>query len=114
MHPGQHLLRLERLGDIVVRPHFQAGYLVLQLPLRGEHDDGHLGGLPDLPAHGPAIHGGKHDVQHHQVGLDGVELLQPLQAVPGHMAGHALLLQVQPDQVGDILVVLNDENTAGH
>ena len=114
MDPGQHLLHLEGLGDVIVRPHLKAGYLVLQLALGGEHDDGGLAGLPDLLADCPAVHAGQHDVQHHQIRLELVEFLQPRQSVPGDLALHLLLFQIDAQQVGNILVIFHDQYFSGH
>ena len=112
--PGQHFLHLKGLGDIVVGAQLQAVDLVLQLALGGEHDDGHLGGLPDFAADGPAVHAGQHDVQHHQVGLELLELLQTHQSVVGHLTVHGLLFQIQTHQVGNVLVIFHDQYLTGH
>jgi len=111
---GQHLLHLKGLGDVVVRSHFETGHLVLQLALGGEHDDGDLGGLPDLFAHGPAVHAGQHDVQQDQVGLELVELVQPGQPVAGDLALHLLLFQIDAQQVGNILVIFHNQDFGRH
>ena len=111
---GQYLFHLEGLGDVVVRPHLQAGDLVLQLTLGGEHDDGHLGAFPDLFADGPAVHAGEHDVQQHQLGLELLKFLQTHQPVSRRLAVHALLFQIEPEQVGNIFIVLYDQYLPGH
>ena len=107
---GQHLLHLEGLDDVVVRPLLQAGDFVLRLPLGGEHDDRGLVPLPDFFQHGPAVHDGQHDVQQHQVGLVGAEQLHTFAAVLGHLSLKALLLQVEMEQLGDVGVVLHDQD----
>ena len=63
---GHHLPGAEGLDDIVVRAQLQAHDLVHLLALGGEHDDGDLAGLADLPTDVDAGFAGHHDVQHAQ------------------------------------------------
>ena len=114
MDTGQHLLHLEGLDDIVVRPLLQTGDLVLGLPFGGEHDDRGPAPLPNLFQHRPAVHNGQHNVQQHQIGLEGAEQLDPLAPVLGHLGLEALLLQIEVEQLGDIGVVLDNQNLLGH
>ncbi len=81
--PGQHLLHLKGLDDIVVGPHLQAGDFVGGVAFGGEHEDGGFVGLPDLGAHGPAVHHRQHDIQQHQVGAEEAVELQGFAAVLG-------------------------------
>ena len=114
MDAGQQLLDLEGLDDVVIRAHLQAGDLVLDLALGGEHDDGHFHGLAQLAADLPAVHDGQHDIEQHEVGLD----------LPGHLDGLAavgrvrdlepVLLQVQAQQLCDVAIVLHDEHFLAH
>src|SRR5207245_7643156 len=77
-HPGQELSHLEGLGDIVVRPHFEAHDHVDGVVLGGEHDHGHLGPVgPQLPAHIHATDAGQVEVEQDQVRF---RLLQHLHA----------------------------------
>ena len=114
MDPGQQLLHLEGLDNIVVRSHLQAGHLVDGLALGGEHDDGGLVGLPDLGADGPAVHHREHDIQKDQVGAEGAVQLQGLAAVAGHHGLIAFLLQVEVHQLGDVGLILYDEHFSCH
>ena len=111
---GQNLLHLKGLDDIVVGAPLQPGHLVLGLPLGGEHDDGHLAALPDLFQYGPAIHYRQHDVQQHQVGLKGAEILHALAAVLGHLGLKALFFQVEVQKLRNVAVVLYDQNFFCH
>ena len=88
--------------------------LWLSRHLGGEHDDGGLVGLPDLLQDRPPVHDGQHDVQQHQVGLEGAEHLHPPAPVLGHLGLEALLLQIEVEQLGDVAVVLHDQYLFGH
>ena len=59
---GLQLQNVEGLGDVVVRPALEADDLVRVLAFGGEHDDGHVGELPDLHARLEPV-----DLRHHQV-----------------------------------------------
>ena len=94
MDPGQDLLHLKGLDDIIVGAPLQAGHLVLGLSLGREHDDGGLIALADLFQHGPAVHDRQHDVQQHQVRMEGAEQLHALSAVPGYRRVKSFFLQI--------------------
>ena len=111
---GQHLLHLKGLDDIVVGAPLQPGHLVLGLPLGGEHDHRGLVVLPDLLEHRPAVHYRQHDVQQHQLRVEGAEQLHPLAAVPGHRCLKALLLQIEVEKLGNIGVVFHNQDLPGH
>ena len=112
--PGDQLLHLEGLGDIIVRAHLQTLNPVKDLALGRQHDDGYLAGFPDLGADGPAVHHRQHDVQQDQIRLLFLEFLQRLAAVSGDADVKALFHQIHMDEVGDIFVVFHDQNVASH
>ena len=114
VNAGQHLLHLKGLDDVVVRAPLQAVDLVLRLPLGGEHDNRGLVALPDLLEHGPAVHHGQHNVQQHQVGVEGAEQLHALPAVRRHGSLVSLFLQVQVEQLGNVGLVLHDKYLLRH
>ena len=64
--------------------------------------------------HGPAIHNGQHDVQQHQVRLEGAEILHTLSAVLGYFGLKPLLLQIEMEQLCDITVILYNKHLLGH
>ena len=111
---GDELLHLKGLDHIVVRPHLQALDAVEHLALGRQHDDGHLAGLPDLGADGPAVHHRQHDVQQDQVRHLLLELLDGLSAISGDADIKALLHQIHMDQIADVAVVLYDQDIAAH
>ncbi len=89
------LLGFKGLDHIVVRSQLQTEDLVKYLALGGEHNDGAVGGLADLPAYLPAVHLGQHDVEQHQRRLFTLKELQRLLAVVGDRGVVALFLDVQ-------------------
>ena len=71
---------------------------------------------PELAAHVDARHLGQHDVEQHEVGLDGVEDVERLGAVAGHLHAEALSLQPDGEGLDEGVLVLDDEDGwwAGH
>ena len=107
--PGQQLLHLKGLDDVVVGPHLQAGDFVGGFAFGGEHDDGGFVGLPNFGADGPAVHHREHDIQQHQVGAEEAVELQGFAAVLGDHGLVTFLFQVEVDELGDVALVLYDE-----
>ena len=105
-----HLLGVEGLDHIVVRPQFQAQHLVKGLALGGEHDDRRVARGADAPADLPAVHLGHHHVQQHKAGLLALKGGHGGLAVGGDDGLVALLCQIQPQQFADVLVVVHDKN----
>ena len=66
--PGDELLGLERLDDVVVGPGLEADDHVDGVALGGEHHDRHAGLGADLLADVDAVLAGQHQVEQHQVG----------------------------------------------
>ena len=64
LDPGHYLTGAEGLDDIVIRSQLKTHDLVHFLTLGGEHDDGDLACLADLPADVDAGLARHHDVQH--------------------------------------------------
>ena len=73
----------------------EADKLVHVVALGGEHDDGHIGKLPNLGAGGKAVHVGHHHVQHHKVGVLGLHGLHGFQTVAAGDDLVALVLQIK-------------------
>ena len=112
--PGQQLLHLKGLDDIVVSAHLQALDPVKDLAFGREHDDGDLGGLPNLGANRPAVHHRKHDVQQNEIRLLLGKLLQRLAAVGGDADIKALLHQIHTDQIRNIAVIFHNQYIPCH
>src|SRR5581483_176896 len=108
---GDELLRVERLGEVVVGAEVEAGDLVLVLAFGGEHDDGRLSVALAEPARDlHAVDLRHHQVEHDQVGVDGADLLERLAAVVGRLDLVALGAQVELHQLDDVALVVDDEH----
>ena len=110
LDPGNEFLRVKGLLHVVVRPELQSQHLVEDLALGGEHDDRHLGLLPDLPADLVAVLPGQHDVQENEVRLIGVEGDKRALAVGDDLRVVALLAHVERDQLRNVLIVIDDQD----
>ena len=73
-YPPQHgfnttrqLPGAEGLGHIIISTQLQAPYFVLLVGPHGEHDDGHIGYLANMPQGLKPIHLRHHHVQYHQI-----------------------------------------------
>ena len=65
---------------------------------------------PQLATDLEAVHLGQHQVQHHEVRIAALVLDQGLLAVARGDDVEALLLQVQPHQLDDVALVVDDED----
>jgi hypothetical protein len=109
-----HLGRVERLDDIVIRADPQGrqlGHLIVQ---RGDHDDRGVEASPDRGQNLDAVSTGQADVEQHQVGPDlGVIAKRVL-----HVGGAGDLIAGSPDiggqEIGDLRLVFDNENTIAH
>ena len=114
-HPGYQFAGAEGLGDVVIGAQIQADESIRFGGLGREHDDRHLGlGLQDTADVEP-IHLGQQQVQHDQVRPSLAGQLQGFQAVVSDEHPVAVPLQIEPDQVHDLPVVVNHQDLAlGH
>ena len=101
---------IERLGEVVVCPHFEAENAIDVLAARGEHDDRHLRFRPHLPAQAQAILARQHHVEN-----------QEIDAMIGHCARHlpsvgcstdvaAIAAQIFCDKRSRLAIVFDDKN----
>src|SRR5919108_1812592 len=67
-NPGDQLLEGERLGDVVVGPQVERGYLVGDVISSGEHDDGDVVDQTQAAAHLKTVRMRHGDVQQNDVG----------------------------------------------
>ena len=106
---GNDLPDVDGLGHVVIRTAGKAHELVLVLTAGGEHDDGHIGKLPDLHAR---LGTGQH--RHHQIQNNEIELPRPgflhgSGAVIGHIHLEPFVFQIEPDALDQQLLVVNHQ-----
>ena len=106
-HPGLQLQNVEGLGHIVVRSAGKAHQLVRILPLGSEHDDGHVGKLPDAHTGLQPVDLGHHQVQDNEVKAALPGQLHRLLPVGARFHLIALLLQVKADALHQHRLVIH-------
>ena len=72
------LVVVERLAHVVVRADAQADDAVGRLALRGDEQDRDVGLLAELETQADAVDARHHDVEAHEVGMEGIEDLERL------------------------------------
>ena len=110
--PGDELLGLERLDDVVVGPGLEADDHVDGVALRGEHHDRHAGLGADLLADVDAVLAGQHQVEQHQVGLVVAERVEGHVAAAHDAAVEPLLAEDDGEHLRQGGVVVDDEHAA--
>ena len=70
------------LCDVVICPQLQPPDFIVVLVLGGDHDNGHLGKLPNTLASSETVHAGKSDVQKHQGGVPSCQRFQGFSPLP--------------------------------
>ncbi len=111
---GDELLRLEGLGDVVIRAGLKAQHDVDGVRLRGKHDDRHRRGAADGAADIHAVHAGEHKVEQNEVRLVVLKGRYGLRAV-GHGNGlKPLRFQDDSEHFRDCRIIVNDQNLRGH
>ena len=88
----------------------KAQYAIYLLALCGKHDDGHIGGVTNGTTHALARKLGKHEVQHDQVKLVLLKLLNSGLTVTDADDPIALALEVCSDSIADGLLVLDQKD----
>ena len=113
-HPGDELLRLERLDDVVISTGLQPEDDVDGVGLRGQHDDRHTGLGADLAAHLEAVGAREHDVEQHHVGAVLAERSDRGGAVGDVVDLEAFVAQDDPEHLRQRQVVVDDEHATLH
>ena len=108
--PGHELSRAERLGHVVVGPDRQPDQLVHLLDLGREHQDRDVGGPPDLPAEGHPVDLGQHQIQDDEPWAVALEQVQRLRAVVGREHPEPLPLEIHPDELDELVVVVHHQD----
>ena len=110
LDPGDQRARVERLRDVVVGAELEADDRVDVVVPRGEHEDGRVAAPPDLPADLEAVDLRQHQVEDDEVGLVPAVELEARLAVAGGDDRPALLLEVEPEEVDDVPLVVDDQD----
>src|SRR5262245_22054940 len=103
----------EGLGDVVVGAHLEAHLLIHVAPLRGEQDHRDVARLLvalERLAGLVAVELRHHDVEHDQVGLLGLRLLDGLLAVERRDDRVPLHSKTEVEDVDDVDLVIHDQN----
>ena len=108
----QHLLHVERLGDIIVGAGIHAGNLVAPPLARREDQHRHLAFVaPPLLEHAQAVFLGQAEIEHDGVVGLGVAEEMPLLAVEGRVDGIARIAQRGDELAVQVWIVLDDEKS---
>ena len=107
--PGQQLGGAEGLGQIVVGPLVQCRYLVPLVRAGGDHHHRQAGPAPQLPEDVQPVHVGQAQIQNHQIRAVGGDHGKPLRPGAGLDGLIALAVQHGGDELGDALLVLDDQ-----
>ena len=110
--PGQQLAALEGLDQVVVGAAVEAVDPVLGLGPRGQHQDRHVALGPQAAADLDPVEPGQPEVEDDEVGHEVAGDVERLDAVAGGAHLVALVAQRAPQDVGDLGVVLDDEDAA--
>jgi hypothetical protein len=113
-HAREQLLALERLDQVVVGADVESFHARVQRVARGQHEDRRVVLVAaQLARDLDAVHPGETQVQNDQVGEEGLGVIQGLRAVVGELHVVALHAQRALEDLGDLLIVLDDEYADG-
>ena len=110
--PREQLLALERLRQVVVGAGVEAADAVLGLGASGQHQDRHVALRAQAAADLDAVEAGQAEVEHDEVRDEAGGDVERLDAVGRGAHLVALVAQRAAQDVGDLLVVLDDEDAA--
>jgi len=112
--PGHDLLQGEGLGHVVVAACGQPGHAVLDGVLGRQEQDRHVRAVAAHPAHDlQSVEVGKHDVQDDDVGVDLLGGAHGCDPGPGSGDLPSLVTQGGGEQVGEHLLVVDDQDAQG-
>jgi hypothetical protein len=106
LDPQHELPRAERLRDVVVGAEFQAPDPVLLAALGGQHQDRNRDGGTELAGHRFSRDVGQTEIQDHQIRVGLRRHGDGLGAGPGRKHGETRALQVCPDEIPQLPLVL--------
>src|SRR4051812_43174860 len=112
--PRQQLLALEGLRQVVVGAAVEAGHPVLGLGAGGQHQDRHVAVAAQAAADLDSVEARQPEVEHDQVGHEPGGDVEGLDPVGRGADFVALVAERAAEDVGDVDVVLDDEDAASH
>src|SRR4051812_36871968 len=110
--PRQQLLALERLDQVIVGAAVEAGDAVLGLGAGGQHQDRHVAIAAQAPTDLDPVESRQAEVEDDEVGKEAGSDVERLGSVGGGADFVALVAERAAEHVGDVDVVLDDENAA--
>ena len=113
VHPGDEFARAEGLRDVIVTADLEAQHAIDLVVARGEKQDRNVRGFSDFPADVQAVEFRHADIQNDQVRPVAGKAGQCFLAVARLEYGHPGLLQCDTDDLADMQVVVNDQDTVG-
>ena len=111
VHPRDEFARAEWLGDIIVAADLEAEHAVDLVVARRKKQDRNVGGFSDFPADVQSVEFRHADIQNDEVRPVAGEAGQCFLAVPRLEYGHPGLAERDPDDLANMQVVVNDEDT---
>lgn len=100
--------------QVVIRTRVEATHPIGHGIPCGQHDNGHIRGLPDAAAQVVTVRIRKHEIQDDQIGLPVAEVAQRLLGAGRRIDLVALKGQTADDKPGDPFFVLDQENPSTH
>ena len=113
-HPREQLLALERLDEVVVGADVEPLHARVQRVARGQHEDRRVVLVAaQLAGDLDAVHARQAEVEDDEIRQERLRVVQRLGAVVGELDVVALHAQRALEDLGDLLIVLDDENADG-
>lgn len=113
LDPQDELLGTEGLGEVVIGTHFEALDTIIDLALRGQHEDWNGVG-PGVSLHFlenlVAVHPRKHEVQNDKIGLIFEDSFQSFTAVVNNVYFVSCSLEIEGNEVCDVDFIFDNQN----
>ena len=109
-HPGGQLMRVVGLGQVVVRAHSKPGDALDVAPLGRGDEDRRVALLADRPEDGLAGEAGQHQVEDDQIDRFRFERRESRRPVADGRHLMPVALQVEPKELGQTRLVLDDQD----
>ena len=106
------LPRRERLGDVIVRAHFQAKDAVIFGSQGRNHDDRYAHALAESTTHFHTVQSWQHAVQNHKVRLSGCSEPKRREPIPGYVNLESGLQEIVADDISNGLLVFDEKDAA--